>query len=127
MNTKPFNLEEAKQGKPICTREGKPARIICFDRKEKTYPIIALIDKGPFEVVYTYTNEGMYNYEGLSDFDLLMAPTKRKGWINIYRKDLKNNVTDRGGGYIFSTKEQALNTIMSDQNYVATTEIEWEE
>lgn len=126
---KPFNLEEAKSGRSICTRNGKSVRIICFDRNEKTYPIVALVDKGPFEAVYTYTNEGRYNAEGFSDFDfdLMMAPVKRKGWINIYRKDIKNNVTDRGSGYIFPTKEQALDTVMSGQGYITTTEIEWEE
>lgn len=124
---KPFNLEEAKAGKPVCTRDGKPVRIICFDRNEKTYPIIALVDKGPFEVVYTYTNEGKYNFEGFSDFDLLIVPIKKKGWVNIYKKNITNNITDRGGGYIFPTKEQALNAVMSGQGYVTTTEIEWEE
>lgn len=124
---KPFDLEEAKQGKPVCTRDGKPARIICFDREEKTYPIVALVDKGPFEVVYTYTNEGLYNYAGLSDFDLLMVSTKKKGWINIHKKDITYNIIDRGGGYIFPTKEQALNAVMSGQGYVTTAEIEWEE
>ena len=123
---KPFNLEEAKQGKPICTREGKPARIICFDRKENTYPIIALIDKGPFEVVYTYTNEGEYNFNGLTDFDLMMAPIKRKGWINLYKKDGINSL-ERIGCLVYSTKEEALDARNGYSGYAATTEIEWEE
>ena len=121
---KPFNLEEVKSGKPVCTRDGKPARIICFDRKEKTYPIIALINKGSFEVVYTYTNEGMYNYEGLSDFDLLMAPTKRKGWINIYPK-FDGAVPGWEAGEVFLSKEEAI--INSRADRITTTEVEWEE
>ena len=28
-----FNLEKAKQGEPVITRDGKSVRIICFDRK----------------------------------------------------------------------------------------------
>lgn len=39
---KPFNLELAKQGHPVITRNGKKARIICFDRKGE--PIVALIE-----------------------------------------------------------------------------------
>ena len=35
LNLKPFNLEAAKQGKPVCTRDGRKARIICFDAKRK--------------------------------------------------------------------------------------------
>lgn len=29
---KPFDLKKAKKGKPVCTRDGRKARIICFDR-----------------------------------------------------------------------------------------------
>ena len=124
---KPFNLEEAKAGKPVCTRDGKPARIICFNRKADRYPIIALVDKGPFEVVYTYTNEGMYNYGGLSDFDLLMASIKREGWVNIYEKDITNNISDRASGYIFSTKGEALEAVGNNSEHIDTIKIEWEE
>ena len=41
---KPFDLEQAKAGKPVCTRDGRKARIICFDTKTLgDYPIIALV------------------------------------------------------------------------------------
>ena len=124
---KEFDINLAKQGKPVCTRDGKPARIVCFDRRNIAYPIIALVHKEPFEAVYTYSNKGEVTVGRSNEVDLMMAPVKRKGWINIYRKEIKNNVTDRGSGYIFPTKEQALDTVMSGQGYVTTTEIEWEE
>ena len=38
---KPFNLEAAKSGKPVCTRDGRKARIICFDA-EGNKPLIVL-------------------------------------------------------------------------------------
>lgn len=41
---KPFNLEQAKQGKPVVTRDGRPVRILAFDRKG-CYPIIGLISR----------------------------------------------------------------------------------
>ena len=28
---KPFDLEKAKAGSPVCTRSGEKVRIICFD------------------------------------------------------------------------------------------------
>ena len=40
---KPFNLEDAKAGKPICTRDSLPARIICFNKQGDDKPIVALI------------------------------------------------------------------------------------
>ena len=58
LNLKPFNLEAAKDGKPVCTRDGRKARIICFDAK-RTHPIIALIS-GPDiereEILFCYTD-----------------------------------------------------------------------
>lgn len=41
---KPFNLEEAKAGKPVCTRDGYDARILCFDAKNPYYPVVALVN-----------------------------------------------------------------------------------
>lgn len=68
---KNFNLEEAKQGKPVCTRDGKPARIICFDRAGM-YPIVALI--GENEACMVASNTGESNINGPeSDYDLMMA------------------------------------------------------
>lgn len=45
LNLKPFDLEAAKTGKPVCTRDGRKARIICFDKKDINYPIVALIEE----------------------------------------------------------------------------------
>lgn len=39
-----FNLEEAKAGAEVCTREGRNARIICFDVKGDCFKIVALIE-----------------------------------------------------------------------------------
>lgn len=41
---KNFDLEKAKAGYPVRTRDGHEARIICFDR-ENDNPIVALIKK----------------------------------------------------------------------------------
>lgn len=38
LNLKEFDLEAAKAGKPVCTKDGRKARIICFDRNWE-YPI----------------------------------------------------------------------------------------
>lgn len=58
---KPFDLDEAREGKDICTRSGRSARIICFDSNNDPYPIIALIndDEGR-EFVESFTTLGKY-------------------------------------------------------------------
>ena len=48
LTLKEFDLEAAKDGKPVCTRDGRKARIICFDRKfyhdGYNYPIVAMVN-----------------------------------------------------------------------------------
>lgn len=59
LNLKPFDLEAARSGKPVCTRDGRKARIICFDRND-LYPIVALIEcEEGKEMVGAYSNEGV--------------------------------------------------------------------
>lgn len=64
----PFDLELAKRivnkevdGK-IITGDGRNVRVICWDSKaERDYPIIALIEDGKKELVYSYRLNGNYN------------------------------------------------------------------
>lgn len=73
---KPFNLEEAKAGKPVCLRSGKPARVICFDRDDE-YPIVSLHYGNTEEEIRTHCTNGAYLVTGdESKSDLMMATTK---------------------------------------------------
>ena len=78
LNLKPFNLEDAKEGKPVCTRDGANARIICFDAKCET-PIIALIttDDGE-EITLDYFIDGTFANSENPDNDLMMLPEKKE-------------------------------------------------
>ena len=79
LNLKPFDLEKAKAGKPVCTRDGRKARIICFDAKG-TFSIIALIDEKVEEFVLSYTADGKYSGEiAICNKDLMMLPEKKEG------------------------------------------------
>ena len=54
-----FNLEAAKNGAKVTTREGKPVRILCFDRKGGDYPISGLVEsRNGEEWAYSWTIEG---------------------------------------------------------------------
>lgn len=77
---KPFNLEEAKVGKPVCTRNGRRVEIISFNNQyinnqDIDYPILAKIfleddDYGE----YHFTKEG-YFFDESREFraDLMMV------------------------------------------------------
>lgn len=127
---KPFNLKEAKAGKPVCTREGNPARIICFNAKGN-YPVIALVQYKDRDREYplSYTNDGMFEANKQESLrDLMMGGNKRKGWINIYRKDSCLSITSRGSGYIYDTEKEARGSVeIHNPDYLDTIEIEWEE
>ena len=115
LSLKPFNLEEAKQGKPVCTKDGRKARIICFDAKG-TFPIIALIDEKVEEFVLSYTADGKYSGEiAICNKDLMMLPEKKEGWVNVYKER------------IYSTKEEAIDATYDGATYVDTVKVCWEE
>ena len=118
-NLKPFDLKSAKAGEPVCTRDGRKARIICFDRKDNT-PIVALIEcVNGAEILQCYHNNGKcYHYES-SDYDLMMLPEKKEGWVNVYRDGLL-------GARAYNTKKEALDNA-SPCDYVDTVKIEWNE
>ena len=120
---KPFDIELAKQGYPVCTRDGRPARIICFDRKSKKYPVLALVEKESIELPCCYSEKGKYdNVESI--YDLFMSPEKKEGWINIYNR-LDGKVT---GHCIYSSEEEARKNILGSKDvHLATIKIEWEE
>ena len=85
---KPFDLEQAKAGAPVITRDGRKARILSFDLCNRYYPLAAAFnDSGGDEGVDSLTNEGKCFADKDSANDLFMAPVKREGWINIYPND----------------------------------------
>ena len=125
LNLKPFDLQKAKQGKPVCTRDGRKARIICFDLQsiEKT-PIVAAVqvtDKQ--EVISHYYEDGRQFVDGISELDLMMLPEKKERWINIYRNEKGEYWSEQ---ILFSTKKDATDFV-HDHTYVTTVKVEWEE
>lgn len=120
LNLKPFDFEAAKAGKPVCTRDGRKARIICFDTINKgNYPIIALLEDKGCEAIFYYNKDGKCIVG--TERDLMMLPEKKEGWINIY-KDFEDTVC-----CAYLTKEDALKNRSIEYGYITTIKIEWEE
>ena len=126
-NLRPFNLEEAKAGKPVCTRDGRKARIICFDKKAGR-PMVALVPyyngDSEDEYIMCYDIDGYRNCKEMhDDCDLMMAPEIHEGWVNVYQGGKLD------ADYIYPTKEEALENVfqpMKDK-YIDTVKVEWEE
>lgn len=78
LNLKPFDIEAAKAGKPVCTRDGRKARIICFDLNNKNFPIVAIINCDTEENAYQYDNNGVCD-EHDNNLNLMMSSEKKEG------------------------------------------------
>ena len=119
---KEFDLEAAKAGKPVCTRDGRKVRIICFDRNDNT-SIVALIEcVNHVEILQCYHNDGKVYHETVSNYDLMMPFKKKEGWVNVYNS--LGVVTFSHNPY--DTKKEALANV-KPKDYVDTVKIEWEE
>lgn len=122
LNLKEFDLEAAKAGKPVCTRDGRKVRIISFDRKflfkGVSYPIIALVeDTAKEETIYGYNEKGKVLIEDDATYkdDLMMLPQKKEGWIIIHKEAI----------YDKETAEKIAKETTAD--VIRIQKIEWEE
>lgn len=122
LNLKEFDLEAAKAGKPVCTRDGRKARIICFDLNNKNFPIVAIINCDTEENAYQYDIDGVCD-EHDNNLNLMMLHQKKEGWINIYTcyDGAETGIS------IYKTKEIAKKEVDNDSSYLDTIKIEWEE
>ena len=120
-----FSLEEylKNPSKKVVTRMGRKVRIICTDREDSIYPIVALVkdDKRELEILVAYTKDGLPAEYVEEYYTLFFVPEKREGWTNVYEEGA-NRYLD---GCICSTEEEAKR--IKGCGYITTIKIEWEE
>lgn len=123
LNLKPFDIQKAREGKPVCTRDGRKARVLCYDFKQnEEYPILVAVEnKDGKECALLYSNDGISEMYKSSNNELVMCPVKRTGYINIYDN---NRVCKQ----IFETEGEAkIAGNSTPDKYIQTIKIEWEE
>lgn len=86
---KNFDLEKAKAGAKVVTRDGRPVRFLCFDAKGK-FPLIGLIYEASelAEAPANWTEAGKYidaspHKHHLDLFMEELKPVEVKLWVNI--------------------------------------------
>lgn len=125
-----FNLEEYVKNpdRKVVTRDCKSVRIICTNKKDERYPVVALVqDKNSnCEKTHHYTIGGKWIIEDDNSEDLFFAPEKKTGWINVIRisSDKAEAITYTGA--VYPTKEEAI-AGYSGVGLLDTIQIEWEE
>ena len=122
---KQFSLEEYLRNplRAVVTRDGRNVRIICTDKRDADFPIVALVECENKEETCYYTENGCWDFDIESANDLFFAPEKHEGWVNIY----KNAFGVYLPSPIYQTKEEAEEEGKIGDGYVTTTKIEWEE
>ena len=125
---KRFNLEEylKNPSKEVVTRMGRKVRIICTDREDSIYPIVALVkdDNRKLDVLVTYTKDGIPADYNEAYYTLFFVPEKKEGWLNIYHSE--SGFYLRGTPY--KTKEEAEEVAKANhETFCTTIKFEWEE
>ena len=122
-----FSLEKYLENpnRKVVTRDGRSARIVCTNKLDKNYPVLALVRNEDYEMCYSYTTFGkLYiNQSICRELDLFFAPEKKSAWINLY----KMNSIISPGPRAYDTKEEAESAAGDKSYYISTIKIEWEE
>ena len=114
------------------TREGCPARIICWDRDNNSCPLVVLVKRDGWEEVWVYREDGTLAH-GSEDYDLfVLVPDGLEGIedaYNLFRKTHVGTVSKfacfEGGARYAERRERTLDR--SNLTYVlgyCETEIE---
>ena len=124
-----FSLEKylADPSRKVVTRDGRPVRILCTDKKSYNEQIVGLImgDNG-MEFISTWTQQGKSFFNSDTPNDLFFAPEKHEGYVNVYRSLDKDCAYYLGN--IYNSKAEAEDARENKKfKYIDTIKIEWEE
>ena len=124
---KAFNLKEYLENpeRKVVTRDARPVRIICTDRKGlDVKPIVALITlPNCDEIVKCFWDNGIETAGSEDKNDLFFAPEKHEGWMNLYKKGFSLVI----GDLVRNSEEAAKKIAVGDEDYITTIKVEWEE
>ena len=123
---KEFSLEEylKNPSRKVVTRDGRPVRIICTDRKGlDVKPIVALITlPNCDEIVKCFWVNGIDTAGSEDKNDLFFVPEKHEGWMNLYKKGFGLVI----GDLVRDSEEAAKKIVVGDEDYITTIKVEWE-
>lgn len=120
---KPFDLEAAKRGEPVITRDG--TKVGFYDFEYSTQSIVGFTQYGDSKSVLTWFKDGRYYRDDVRDcaLDLFMAPKKTNRWVSFY-KDSNGEIC----AYRSTSErlEEAQAVAFKNQEYLGTYNVEIE-
>lgn len=124
---KPFDLEAAKNGAPVCLQDGRPVRIICFDRFSDAHPIVGLImEPECYESIGLFNTKGQCMRTADLQQDLYMAPRIHEGWVIVRIYPLAGSMVP-SISRIYDTEAEAQECITPGRHHATIFRIKWEE
>lgn len=123
---KPFDLEAAKRGEPVCNRDGDIAESVhvLSDFPEECC-VAAHFDDGSASL-YSIDGRRWLSSSISGDPWLFMAPRKREGWVNICKGNVEGEVQLMS--CVYDGPDEAIASANGHRmNRIATVRIEWEE
>lgn len=125
---KPFDLEAAKSGAPIVTRDGREARFIAHVPEfDEEYRVIVQISGKSVAVSFCENGALIMNEE--TPDDLFMKPQKRTVWVNIVKRHITaTQVGSEINARVYLDEAKARNTAeFADKLVAVAVPIEIEE
>lgn len=102
---KPFDLEAAKAGDPVVTRDGRTARFVGHVPEcDAVSRVLAYIEGR--NTVTGFMESGAFLSDGECPEDLFMAPKTRAYWVNMYQED--DSLFGRIAAYKHDSEQQAI-------------------
>lgn len=123
---KPFDLEAAKRGEPLVTRDGREAKFIAHVPELGENNRVVVLIEGR-DAVVSLNENGCFSGSGLYTVDLFMAPVKQKVCTIVYKNPFNGQKFIESYTTSFE-KEAAINSYsVYNWEVVAVFENEYEE
>lgn len=117
--------------KPLQTRSGCPARLLCRDFKgypgKQSKLLFAILDPKGFEISNATYADGRCCETHEADYDIINVTTKREGWIaiNTTIKPIEIPAIRFCNGCIYRTEKEALDAACCSGNKHVAVRVEW--
>lgn len=112
-----------EMGKLYTTRDGRAVRILCTDAPGDCppAPVVGLINGD--QTAYHWQSNGQWaSYP--TDYDLVEFKEEKRGWINVYPRDMDHPTILATAQGVYASKRSA--DVCANPDRIACIAIEWE-
>jgi hypothetical protein len=97
MTNRPFDLEAAKRGEPLVTRDGRKARFVGYVPEALHGPVVAYIEGETMIYEYSATGRADDGINTVGDLFMAPKPPRKAMWLKLDNGDTILDVPDTSG------------------------------